>query len=175
MEFKIFQLKNTRETEYGFMWWEFAKEHGFKMDDYEEVYSSEREYRRNFLDILFEEFNINRPEDFRGHSLSVSDVVAVKRMDKKWHYYYCDSFGWEDITDRIKPKKKKFRVWAEAISYVYVDIEAENEEKAMEAAEELDGGDFHDDGIGDWEYGSVARLDDDADVDYTYDEIVNPE
>ena len=45
----------------------------------------------------------------------------------------------------------------------------------MEAAEKLDGGDFHDDGMGDWDFGSVAELDDDADVDYTYDEIVNPE
>lgn len=101
MEFKIFQLKNTRKTEYGFMWWKFAKEHGFKMDDYEEVYSGEREYRRNFLDILFEEFNINRPEDFHGHSLSTSDIISVKK-DNTWHYYYCDSFDWEDITENVK-------------------------------------------------------------------------
>ena len=46
--------------------------------------------------------------------------------------------------------KKVYRVWAQSISDVYVDIEADSEEKAREIAEELDGGDFHDDGIGDW-------------------------
>jgi len=173
MEFKIFQLKNMRETEYGFMGWDFSKRHGFTFDDYKKVYEMETDTECT-LDDIFVVFNMKHPEDFRGHSLSVSDIVAMKKGNE-WKWYYCDSFGWEDITDRIKPKKKKFRVLAEAISYVYVDIEAESEEKAREAAEELDGGDFHDDGIGDWEFGSVARLDDDADVDYTYDEIVNPE
>lgn len=60
----------------------------------------------------------------------------------------------------------KFRIWAESISYVYLDVEADNIHKAMEIAEEVDGGDFHDDGYGDWIFGSVATLDDDADVDY---------
>ena len=60
----------------------------------------------------------------------------------------------------------KFRVWAQSISDVYIDIEAENEDKAMEVAREIDGGEFHDDGYGDWIFGSVATLDDDAGVDY---------
>ena len=174
MKFKIYQLRDMRETDYGFMGWDFAKDHGFKISDYDEVYAGERK-PSGILENLFEEFNINRPDDFKGHSLSVSDVVAVKD-DGKWYYYYCDSFGWEDITEVVNAKpKKKYRVWAECISYVYVDIEAESEEKAREAAEELDGGCFHNDGNGDWEWGSVAELDDDAEVDYTYDEIVNPE
>lgn len=173
MKFKIYQLKDMRGTDYGFMGWDFAKRHGFTFDDYKKVYEMETDTECT-LDDIFVMFNMKHPKDFRGHSLSVSDIVAIKK-DTGWKWYYCDSFGWEDITDHIKPKKKKFRVWAECISYVYVDIEAESEEKAREAAEELDGGDFHDDGMGDWEFGSVAELDDDAEVDYTYDEIVNPE
>lgn len=60
----------------------------------------------------------------------------------------------------------KYRVWAQSISDVYIDIEAESEEQARERAEDIDGGDFHDDGMGDWIFGSVAPLDDDADVDF---------
>lgn len=67
----------------------------------------------------------------------------------------------------------KFRVWAQSISDVYIDIEAENEDDAREAAEFVDGGDFHDDGLGDWVFGSIAPLDDDVDVDYTYDELMD--
>ena len=96
MEFRIYQLKNMRETEYGFMGWDFAEDHGFKFEDYKRVYSGLRRY--NGLDDLFEEFNIYSPVDFRGHSLSVSDIVAVKREGGEWKWYYCDSFGWEDIT-----------------------------------------------------------------------------
>lgn len=60
----------------------------------------------------------------------------------------------------------KYRIWAQAISDVYIDIEAESEEQARERAEDIDGGDFHGDWMGDWVFGSVAPLDDDADVDF---------
>lgn len=66
--------------------------------------------------------------------------------------------------------KKVYRVWAQCISDVYIDIEAESEEKARELAEDIDGADFHDDGIGDWVFGSVAEMED-ADPDYTQEEL----
>lgn len=65
----------------------------------------------------------------------------------------------------------KFRIWAKSISYVYLDVEADNVHQAMEIAEEADGGDFHEDGDG-WEFSDdVMELEDDADVDYTYGEM----
>lgn len=65
----------------------------------------------------------------------------------------------------------KYRVWAQSISYVYLDVEAVDEDQAMEIAREADGGDFHEDG-GDWEFSDdITELDEDADVDYTYDEF----
>ena len=67
----------------------------------------------------------------------------------------------------------KYRVWAKSIAYVYIDIEANSEMEAMEAAEALDGGDYHEDG-GDWEYGETYQLDPDDDVDYTYEEVMYP-
>lgn len=55
---------------------------------------------------------------------------------------------------------KKFRVWAESISDVYLDVEAETEEEAMEIAMDTDGGDYIEDGCGDWVFGSVVELED---------------
>lgn len=70
--------------------------------------------------------------------------------------------------------KKVYRVWAQSISDVYVDIEADSEEKAMEIAEELDGSVFHDDGICDWIFGSVVEMED-VDPDYIQEEFEEEE
>jgi hypothetical protein len=45
---------------------------------------------------LYQKFNIDRPEDFRGHSLSVSDVVALKQQGIV-NYYFVDSFGFKEL------------------------------------------------------------------------------
>ena len=67
-----------------------------------------------------------------------------------------------------------FRVWAECISDVYVDIEADSEEEAREAAEELDGGDFHEDYTGgEFRIGSI--IEGDYCPDYTAKEILYPD
>ena len=44
----------------------------------------------------FRVFNLERPADFGGHSLSVSDIVAFRR-DGMVAYHYCDSVGFEEI------------------------------------------------------------------------------
>ena len=44
------------------------------------------------LESLFSRFNMERPQDFRGHSLSVSDVIALNQGGKT-ECYYTDSFG----------------------------------------------------------------------------------
>lgn len=58
---------------------------------YKKVYEYETEENVS-LDDIFYKFNMEHPEDFPGHSLSVSDVVA---LDGK--LYFCDSFGWAEI------------------------------------------------------------------------------
>ena len=55
---------------------------------------------------MFETFNVNRPEDFKGHSLSVSDVIAV-REEGEWVSYYVDSFGFRKIPDFLIPDKER--------------------------------------------------------------------
>lgn len=44
------------------------------------------------LERLYVRFNLNRPDDFRGHSLSVSDVIALN-LNGQTECYYTDSFG----------------------------------------------------------------------------------
>lgn len=44
------------------------------------------------LEGLYTRFNLNRPDDFRGHSLSVSDVIALS-LNGQTECYYTDSFG----------------------------------------------------------------------------------
>lgn len=46
----------------------------------------------------------------------------------------------------------KFRVKYRSIDYVYLDVEADTFEEAKEIAENTDGGEFIENGIGDWVY-----------------------
>lgn len=61
---------------------------GFTVDgkDYQMVYS-ERLRDATTLDNLFERFNIERPNDFTGHSMSVSDVIIMNRGGRLTAYY----------------------------------------------------------------------------------------
>ena len=106
-KYVIYQLKNMRNTAYGFMSWKFAAKNGFSIRDYEKVYDGEKDGTIS-LESMFAIFNTERPADFKGHSLSMSDIVAVKSdEDKDWHYHYCDSFGWADITETVNEQQKK--------------------------------------------------------------------
>ena len=50
------------------------------------------------LEEIYETFNINHPEDFHGHSLSVSDVVVLHRKDEV-EAFFVDSIGFKKIPD----------------------------------------------------------------------------
>jgi hypothetical protein len=66
------------------------------LNNYKEVYSDNVPYEKSvymFLEKLFKKFNLDRPIDFTGHSLSVSDIVKINTR-----YYFCDSIGWKYIT-----------------------------------------------------------------------------
>lgn len=96
--YKILQIKEPKNCPYLFMDYEFAKEHGFKLEDYEVVWQggTPASTHQRALDNLFEEFNIRRPKDFKGHSMSVSDIVQIDGIN-----YYCDPLGWTMI-DKMK-------------------------------------------------------------------------
>ena len=50
----------------------------------------------NNLEDVFFKFNVEKPIDFTGHSLSVSDVVEILDGENK-EAYFCDSFGFKKI------------------------------------------------------------------------------
>lgn len=50
------------------------------------------------LEEIYEKFNVDYPSDYRGHSLSVSDIVEVSGSpDIPEGFYFCDSFGFKKI------------------------------------------------------------------------------
>ena len=71
----IYQLRESGERTYQFMGMREASNFGFEIhgEDYELIYS-DRLGMEDTLNSLYEKFNINHPQDFTGHSLSVSDV-----------------------------------------------------------------------------------------------------
>ena len=50
------------------------------------------------LEDIFTQFNIDRPEDFRGHSLSVSDVVVLHQNGENT-CHFVDSFGYKEVPE----------------------------------------------------------------------------
>ena len=74
--------------------------------NYEAVYTREV-YPDNdtsrILENFYYIFNEERPGDFVGHSLSVSDIVALKQ-DGKVSYHYCDSIGFKELPGFKKPE-----------------------------------------------------------------------
>jgi len=61
--------------------------HGLSVSpgDYKQVYRGDLEPGTSLEDI-YERFNLNRPDDFTGHSLSVGDVVVLSRGGSKDSY-----------------------------------------------------------------------------------------
>ena len=60
----------------------------------------------DLLEMLYTKFNLNRPADFTGHSLSVSDVVAVRR-DGQVSAHYVDTYGFVRLDDFLRENPLK--------------------------------------------------------------------
>lgn len=104
--YEIYQLKSGDENrDIRFEPLKQLAERGIKPDfnNYDKVYEGSISGGAvdEKLDDLFRKFNIERPEDFKGHSMSVSDVVV---MDSK--AYYVDSVGFQPLKD-FKPSEGK--------------------------------------------------------------------
>lgn len=97
-EYKILQL-NRANSVYAFMNHDYLLGKGVKLDAscYDSVYRGIMKDGMN-LESLFAMFNINRPEDFRGHSLSVSDVIVLHDGASKTAHFV-DSFGFKELPD----------------------------------------------------------------------------
>ena len=105
-QFGIYQI-TARDTEhdYRFMNLDFVKRHGMEVNraDYELVYTTPLT-EKDTLEAIYERFNIQRPADFTGHSLSVSDVVVLND-GKSIKACYVDSIGFAELPDFFKERK----------------------------------------------------------------------
>lgn len=107
--YAILQLKagdETRDRE--FMSYPYLQRKGMEpeIDHYEVVYASALPAHHNqteLLEGLYQKFNIDHPSDFTSHSLSVSDIVAL-RVNGVVSSHYVDSFGFKELPEFIKPE-----------------------------------------------------------------------
>ena len=105
-QFGIYQITaRDPEHDYRFMNLDFVKRHGMEVNraDYELVYT-EPLTEKDTLEAIYERFNIQRPTDFTGHSLSVGDVVVLND-GKSIKACYVDSIGFAELPDFFKGRK----------------------------------------------------------------------
>ena len=74
-----------------------------KPENYEQVYTAPLT-EKDSLESIYTRFNIDRPADFKGHSLSVSDIVVL-HQDGKDTAHYCDRFGFSQVPEFLQPER----------------------------------------------------------------------
>ena len=76
-----------------------------------ELSELQRQTQGATLEAIFEKFNLDHPEDFRGHSLSVSDIVLLHQNGQNTAHFV-DSFGYTEIPDFLReqtPEKEEMQ------------------------------------------------------------------
>ncbi len=105
--FSIYQLKHGDETrDLRFEPYDRLQATGNVVDkaNYELVYSAELTPGTSLEDI-YTRFNIDHPKDFKGHSLSVSDVVVLHQNGQDTAHYV-DSFGYKNVPEFLQEQKQ---------------------------------------------------------------------
>ena len=104
--FSIYQLKDGDETrDYRFEPYDRLQAAGLAVDraNYELVYTAPL-MPGTSLDDIFTRFNIDHPKDFKGHSLSVSDVVVL-HQDGQDTAHYVDRGDFKQIPEFLQEKQ----------------------------------------------------------------------
>ena len=106
--FAIYQIKDgaeQRDLRFMNMDWLMSKGLTVERGNYDLVYTGELApgLGSSALEKLWERFNTDHPADYHRPSMSVSDIIAVKQ-DGVVSCHYCDSFGFEQLTDFISQK-----------------------------------------------------------------------
>ena len=126
--FGIYQIKDDSPGEnYAFMNMSFIESHGMqiKKEDYKLVYVGEL-LGNTSLDDIFERFNIDRPKDFRGHSLSVSDIVVLNDGEKVTAHFV-DSISFEQLDSFLNLEEQVLSELAYEVGERYFAIQRTEE------------------------------------------------
>ena len=105
--FSIYQLKGGNETlDYRFEPLDSIHRNGLsvKPENYELVYEAPLT-EKDDLESIYTRFNVDRPADFTGHSLSVSDIVVLHQNGKDTAHY-CDRAGFSEVPEFLQPAQK---------------------------------------------------------------------
>ena len=105
--FSIYQLKGGNETlDYRFEPLDSIHRNGLsiKPENYELVYEAPLTAKDD-LESIYTRFNVDRPADFTGHSLSVSDIVVLHQGGKDTAHY-CDRTGFSEVPEFLQPAQK---------------------------------------------------------------------
>ena len=108
--FGIYQLNDTPQArEVKFMNSDFHEMKGVAIsrENYDLVYTAPLEEGTTLEDI-YTRFNIDHPEDFRGHSLSVSDVVVLHQNGEN-SCYFVDSFGYKEVPEFMEERTQQLQ------------------------------------------------------------------
>lgn len=93
MRVKVFQINKENFRKFGFMRYDFFKSNGcekMRRDMYRLVFDGE--LKAETLEGVFEECNLSCPDGYKGHSMSVSDLV-----ESEHGLFFCDSFGFKKV------------------------------------------------------------------------------
>lgn len=107
--YALLQLKEEEETRpMRFISYEALQRSGHQpeIERYETIYVAPLlpyKDQNTLLDSIYEKFNIAHPADFHGHSLSVSDIIAI-RTNGQVSCYYVDSIGFQKLPEFLKPE-----------------------------------------------------------------------
>lgn len=107
--FLIYQIRRGGELDaYRFMNYDYLQSKGVTPErgGYDAIYTGgfmDYGNTRTNLDMIYQRFNVDHPADFKGHSLSVSDIVALKQNGVV-SCHYVDSIGFRELPNFLKPE-----------------------------------------------------------------------
>ena len=107
--FLIYQIRRGGELDaYRFMNYDYLQSKGVMPErgGYDAIYTgglADYGDNKTNLDMIYQRFNVNHPADFKGHSLSVSDIVALKQNGVV-SCHYVDSIGFRELPNFLKPE-----------------------------------------------------------------------
>lgn len=107
--FLIYQIRRGGELDaYRFMNYDYLQSKGVtpERDGYDAIYTGgfmDYGNARTNLDMIYQRFNVDHPADFKGHSLSVSDIVALKQNGVV-SCHYVDNIGFRELPNFLKPE-----------------------------------------------------------------------
>lgn len=129
--YSIYQLKRDEDMrDYSFASMDELNRRGLTInpDNYEKVYEAPKT-AEDTLDSIYYRFNMEHPADFRGHSLSVSDVIVFHENGVDTAHYV-DSYGFTAIPDFVTAKEI-------AVSMDTVGLSVEGHDGTWHSIEEL--------------------------------------